>query len=57
MTKDILLDSAEVYEWLTNADSIKRYGFNQYTIVSMFIPNTYYVNFDISVSELMQRMG
>ncbi len=57
ITKDILLDSAEVYEWLTNKDSIKRYGFNQYTIVSMFIPNTYYVDFDINVGDLMKRMA
>ena len=57
ITKDVLLDSVEVYLWLTTKDSSKRYGFNQNTIVSMFIPNTYYVDFDISVSKLMQRMA
>lgn len=57
MSKGILLESDEIYEWLTNEDSIKRYGFKKETIVSMFIPNTYRVDFDISVPELMARMG
>jgi UPF0755 protein len=57
MSEGILLSEDEIYSWLTNKDSIARYGFNQYTIVSMFIPNTYYVNFDISVSDLMARMA
>ena len=57
ITKDILLDSTEVYAWLTNEKNIKNYGFNKYTIVSMFIPNTYHVDFDISVDNLMKRMA
>lgn len=57
MSQGILLDSDEIYEWLMNEDSIKRYGFKKETIVSMFIPNTYRVDFDITVSELMARMG
>ena len=38
ITKDILLDSAEVYQWLSDRGNIENYGFNQYTIISMFIP-------------------
>ena len=53
----ILLESDDIYNWLTNEDSIKKYGFQKETIVSMFIPNTYRVNFDITVSELMARMA
>lgn len=53
----ILLESDEIYNWLTNNDSIKKYGFKKETIVSMFIPNTYRVDFDITVSELMARMA
>jgi len=57
MTKDLLLDSAEVYAWLTDPEKIKKYGFNNYTIISMFIPNTYYVDFDITTDDLMKRMA
>jgi UPF0755 protein len=57
MSKGILLEKQEIYGWLMNEDSIKRYGFKKETIVSMFIPNTYRVNFDITVSELMGRMA
>lgn len=57
MTKEIELEPQEVYEWLTNPDSIQAFGFNQNTIISMFIPNTYYVDFDITTPELMRRMA
>jgi len=57
MANGIILDSDAIYNWLTNTDSIKKYGFKKETIVSMFIPNTYRVNFDITVPELMKRMA
>lgn len=56
LTKEISLDSATVYKWLANSDSISKFGFDSNTITSMFIPNTYYVNWDLTVSELMNRM-
>lgn len=57
ITKDILLDSSEVYNWLTNEDSIAKFGFNKNTIISMFIPNTYNVDVDITCPNLMKKMG
>ncbi|MGV6862729.1 MAG: endolytic transglycosylase MltG [Putridiphycobacter sp.] len=57
MAKEILLSPDEIHDWLTNKDSIQKYGFNQQTIISMFIPNTYYVDFDITVGDLMKRMA
>ena len=57
LSDEVELDSADIYNWLINKDSIERYGFNKHTIISMFIPNTYYVDWDITVSELMQRMA
>lgn len=57
LTRELTLDSADVYAWLTNEDSIAKYGFNRYNIIAMFIPNTYFVNPDISVSGLMKRMA
>lgn len=56
VTKEIALDSAAVYAWLANSDSISKFGFDSNTITSMFIPNTYYVDWDLTVSELMNRM-
>ena len=57
MSKGILLEQQEIYDWLINEDSIALYSFNKETIVSMFIPNTYRVDFDITVPELMARMA
>jgi UPF0755 protein len=57
LAKNILLSPDEIYNWLSNDNKIKQYGFNKYTIISMFIPNTYHVDFDISVDDLMKRMA
>ncbi len=57
LTKEIEPDSVEVYRWLTNPDSIGKYGFDEQTIISMFIPNTYYVHWDITTPKLMARMA
>ncbi|GAA3521878.1 endolytic transglycosylase MltG [Aquimarina addita] len=57
ITRGIMLDSLDVYNWLSNKDSIRKYGFNENTIISMFIPNTYNVDWDVTASELMARMA
>jgi len=57
LAKNIETDSLTIINWLNNPDSIKRYGFNQNTIISMFIPNTYRVKWNTSAPELMKRMG
>ena len=50
LTKDTFLE-------LLKSDSIaEAYGFNSYTLVSLFIPNTYEVYWDISAIELLSRM-
>lgn len=41
---------------LNNEDSAKAYGFNQYTFVSMFIPNTYEMYWNISAEAFFKRM-
>lgn len=55
ISKELYLDSSEVYQWLNNKDSIGQFNFNKSSIISMFIPNTYQVNWDVSVSKLMRR--
>lgn len=55
ISKEIELDSTEVYSWLTNKDSIAQFGLNENTIIALFIPNTYYVDWDVSAPQLMRR--
>ncbi len=57
ISKQIEPDSLEIYEWLTNPDSVSKYGFDEYTITALFIPNTYYLNWSTSTPQLMKRMG
>lgn len=56
LSKEILLDSTEILKWLNNKDSIARFGFNPQTIYCMFIPNTYFVDVDITLPKLMNKM-
>lgn len=57
LSEGILLESDAIYDWLMSKDSIRLYGFKEETIISMFIPNTYRVDYDITVSDLMKRMA
>ncbi len=57
ISEGILLESDAIYAWLKSKDSISNYGFRKETIISMFIPNTYRVDYDITVSSLMKRMA
>jgi UPF0755 protein len=57
MTVELLLDSSEVLSWLQSTENMNKYGFNENTFLSMFIPNSYFVDIDISVALLMKRMA
>ena len=57
ITAELLMDSIEVLNWLRSNENRVRYGFNENTFLSMFIPNSYFVDVDIKVEELMKRMG
>ena len=52
----IAADEDRFFALLQDTAVIRSYGFNQYTIVSMFIPNTYEVYWTISEKELLDRM-
>ncbi len=56
LSREILLDSAKVYHFLTNRDSMSKYGFSAESQIAMFIANTYFVDWDITNRELMDRM-
>ena len=53
---NIAADKDKFYELLQDSSLIRSVGFNEYTILSMFIPNTYEVYWTISEEELFQRM-
>lgn len=57
LSKEILPDSTEILNWLKDPDSLAKYGFNSYTIPAFFIPNTYFVNWEISTPKLMRRLA
>lgn len=57
MTAELLVDSLEVLYWLKSEENMLKYGFNENTFLSMFIPNSYFVDVDIPVEKLMKRMA
>lgn len=57
LAKNIEADSTSVAKWLNNSDSIAKFGFNKHTIISMFIPNTYNMDWNTSTHQLMKRMA
>jgi len=56
MTKNLEINADSVINLLNNNDFVKSLGFNKATILSMFIPNTYEVYWNISAKELIFRM-
>lgn len=50
------IDSTEVYRLLSDSLFTKKFGFQPRTIISMFIPNTYEVYWNITADDLMARM-
>lgn len=55
-SEQLELEYDEMYALLSNASYQNKYGFNPHTILCMFIPNTYYFNWNTSAQALMDRM-
>jgi len=53
---DIEPDSTKIIELLQDSAYLKIFGFNTENILTMFIPNTYEVYWNISAKEMMDRM-
>jgi UPF0755 protein len=49
-------DSLRIMEFLNNADNFRNDGFRKETIISVFIPNTYELNWNTSPTALYNRM-
>jgi UPF0755 protein len=56
VSKKLELDSADLSALFHNDDYLKQFGFNQQTVVAMFIPNTYLFYWNTSADQFMQRM-
>ena len=56
VTKNLTFSPARFEELLSNTKLVQKYGFDTTTIVSMFLPNTYQVYWNISPRQLLDRM-
>ncbi len=56
LDKQLMLDSTELANLLYNEEYLKTLGYNSQTIISMFIPNTYEVYWNISAEDLLSKM-
>ena len=56
LSHKLMLDSATIAQALFSQDTCQQYGFDTATIASMFVPNTYDVYWNMSVSSLLSRM-
>lgn len=56
LSQQLLIDSITILNALYDNEKINKLGFDENTIVAMFIPNTYEVYWDISIDNLLNRM-
>jgi UPF0755 protein len=56
LSTQILADSTEILKLLNDSLTAKKYGFTTETIKCMFIPNTYFLNWNTSAEKLLERM-
>lgn len=54
--KKLMMDSNELLDALNDSVKCASYGYTPSTIISIFIPNTYEVYWNISVDKLLERM-
>ncbi|MDP4271017.1 MAG: endolytic transglycosylase MltG [Bacteroidota bacterium] len=54
--QQLMVDSITIINEFNNPDTCAKYGFNIETIPAMFIPDTYEMYWDISLSKFMKRM-
>ncbi|MEQ8362394.1 MAG: endolytic transglycosylase MltG [Cyclobacteriaceae bacterium] len=57
ITKNLSITSEEFYTALNEFIATNNEGFNSHNVLSMFIPNTYEVYFNISAEDLVDRMN
>ncbi|MFA7492133.1 MAG: endolytic transglycosylase MltG [Proteiniphilum sp.] len=56
ISQQLMMDSLSLLNALNDSANTKKFGFDEYTFVAMFIPNTYEVYWDTSIDNLLSRM-
>jgi len=56
MSEQLMFSEGELYQQLNDSSTCERLGFDTNTILSMFIPNTYEMYWNISVEKFLNRM-
>ncbi|MCA1750341.1 MAG: endolytic transglycosylase MltG [Cryomorphaceae bacterium] len=56
-SRNIEADSAMVAALITNPETARKYGFSGETFLSMFLPDTYYSEWDTDAEAFVQRMA
>lgn len=56
IAQQLMMDSTALLHALNNPEKLSELGFDENTVVAMFIPNTYEVYWDTSVDNLLNRM-
>lgn len=54
--KKLMIDSAEIYQALTDPSVYQKYGYDSTTICCMFIPNTYDMYWNVGIDAFLDRM-
>ena len=57
ISQQLMMDSTELLNALNNEAKINDLGFNDATVVAMFIPNTYEMYWDTGVNSFLDRMN
>lgn len=57
ISHQLYADSTKLMKLLNDSVTTAKYGFTPETILSMFIPNTYYINWNTSAEQFMERMN
>ncbi|WP_019541215.1 endolytic transglycosylase MltG [Proteiniphilum acetatigenes] len=56
ISQQLMIDSLSLLNALEDPANAEKFGFDEYTFISMFIPNTYEVYWDTSIDNLLNRM-
>ncbi len=56
VSKKLMIDEETLYDSLTNENFCQHYGYDTTTIAALFIPNTYDIYWNATISKLMARM-
>ncbi len=57
LSKQVEPDSVSLLKTFNDTAFVHKYGFNQYTFIANFIPNTYQLYWNISVDNLVSRLN